>query len=248
MPWRRHVWTFLLAAMSPLAYPQAIVERHWVYVDGAAQGYGAALWGMASEERPGGGTAGGKHLWLNSDWQAKPWAGVAFRAENGGGFELSEGWIESGFIRFLFNTTVGRYGQPAGNAGLQVKPEIAGIGYQAVGGKFIERGGGRDEDEGSWQEVLVPLTCWDQLKPGIKVRGVSIQCRGQPALAFGYDEIAFVRYNELPDWYTKLRNPYVAQAWAKWPAHEELPDLLKADRHRPRVREAQIVRPAGPSS
>ena len=42
-----------------------------------------------------------------------------------------------------------------------------------------------------------------------------------------------------------MRNADVAQPWVDWPAYDELPDLLKADRHPPPVQNGAIVRPDG---
>ena len=235
---------FLIILETAAAADEAkIAEQHLLYGDRPAAGFHVSTWSMTREERPGGNTADGRYIWLNNDWMARPWAG--FRVTGGKGFALTGEWIENGFARFLINATVNRYGHPAGDLTVQVRPETADAKYVRLPSRFIGRGRGRDEDEASWQEVLMPLSLWHELRPGQQVTGLNIQTVQQATLAFGFDEVGFVRFDRQPEWYEAMRNADTAQPWVRWPEFEELPDLLRADRHPPAVRDGAFVRPDG---
>jgi len=241
----RNLCSLLTICWSSAVSGQPVEARTQLYADGAAKGWRFRPWNMVWCERPGGSGRGGKCLWFNLDWKAHPWAGVTFERTNGAALILDRPWLDRGFVRFYLNVGVDLYGFPGGGVNFQVRPLVPGIRYQAVRGGFIDRGRGADEDLGTWQEVLIPLSYWTELEPGQAVPGVSIQCRGRPARTFGLDEVGFVRFAQRPEWLTKRLTEAVAQPWVKWPDYESLSDVLKADQHPPRVVKGRFVWPDG---
>lgn len=232
-------------ALAPELLAQPVEKEVLFYGDGAAPGVRVRPWSMKWQEVPGGETEDGKCLWLNTDWTAHPWAGVNFTGQAGAGLVLDQDWLDRGFLCFHLNSGTDRYGFPGGSVSLQVRPDVAGVRYQALRGTFIDRGRGGDEDKATWQEVLVPLSYWTTLKPGSQVTGVSIQCRLQPKISFGLDRVALVRFASRPEWLEQKLREDVAQPWVKWPTYDELPALLKADQHPPRVVDGQFAWPNG---
>ncbi|MDH7570435.1 MAG: hypothetical protein QHJ73_12715, partial [Armatimonadota bacterium] len=232
--------TLLAAFGSGREESTGIVETHPVYVGGVAPQHHLAPWGMLHEERAGGPEVGNRFLWLNGDWQARPWAGIAFRRGAGDAWVLTDAWLANGFVRFLVNGGLDRYGSPNGPVALQLRPECEGVGYEHLQARFVEQSRGVDEDPETWQEVLVPLRFWSSLKPGMAVRGLSVQCVGQPTRSFGLAEVAFVRYDRRPAWIAEAENQEVAQPWVRWPAYQQLPAALKANQQ-PRVRDGRFV-------
>ena len=230
-------------ALSRAARADDFAERVDFYLDGGVRGHQVSVWNQAHATRRGGGTEDGKHLWLNDDWKARPWSGM--NVKGGAGTTLTKEWIEKGFVRFLVNATVTRYGQPAGFFKLQVQLDGTGGKYQQMRSAHVDRGRGRDEDAASWQEVLIPLAYYTYLEPRMTVTGISIQNYRQPELAFGLDEIGLVRYAELPAWFLANRSVDVIQRDVRWPAYDELPASLKADRAPPRVVNGRFVAPDG---
>ncbi len=240
------VWAAMcLLAVGAAAWGEgeAAIETQAVYAGGAAPQHGASVWSMSREERAGG--PGGRHLWLNGDWQARPWAGISFRRAAGEPWPLTPEWLANGFVRFLANGGLDRYGSPNGEIALQLRPECEGVGYERLQSRFVDRGRGLDEDPETWQEVLVPLRFWTALRPGMAVRGLSVQCVAQPTRSFGLAELALVRFAERPAWVVEAENRDVAQPWVKWPAYTDLPAALKADAHPPQVRAGRFVGPDG---
>lgn len=259
--YRRSLLCHLLAVascgwLSIAASAQPVVEEVVLYQDGPVPGCSLRPWSMAWEERVGGLPPTGKCLWLNTDWQAKAWAGVRFTlalarptARAGGGaqgFRLTNDWIDKGAVRFLINVGADRHGQIGPELQFQIKPGVEGARYQKLRAEFVGRGRGCDQDIATWQEVFVPLSYWTQLSAGEKVTEFSIQCRGdQSALTFGFDALSFVRYAERPNWLVGREQKDVSQPWVKWPEYDELPECLQSDRHPPQVREGKFVGPDG---
>jgi len=238
------------------ASAQPVVEEVVLYRDDPSPGCRVRPWNMAWEEREGGQPPTGKCLWLNTDWQAKAWAGVGFafgparrtaRAEEGPkAFLLTNEWIEKGAVRFLINVGTDRHGQIGPELQFQIKPGVKGARYQGLRAEFIDRGRGCDQDIATWQEVLVPLSYWTELSVDEPVTEFSIQCRGdQSALTFGFDAVSFVRYAERPKWLVGREQKDVSQPWVKWPEYDELPECLKSDRHPLQVRDGKFVGPDG---
>ncbi len=234
---------FAAAGIASPAPAADVAERVDFYRDGPAGERSVSVWNMARARRPGGVTDDGRHLWLNEDWNARPWAGMTVRGSEA--LRLTDDWMKRGFVRFAVNATVTRYGQPAGHLELQVKPGVSGGEYQRVRSGHIDRGRGLDQDARSWQEVLIPLSYWTGLEPGDTVTGLSIQCVRKPELAFGLDEIALVRFDELPDWLRAARSREVRQPDVAWPAYDELPPAMRADAAPPEVRDGRFVDPDG---
>ena len=234
----------LLALLLPsllLAQDGArVAERSTLYDDGAAPQHHVAPWNTQWEERDAG-PPRGKYLWMNDDWQAKPWAGVAFRRNAGEPLVLDQAWLKYGFIRFMINAGYDAYGSPNAALVFQLRPEVEGLRHQRVNAGFIERGRGLDEDPGTWQEVLVPLSYWTELQPGAVCNGVAIQCWDRPMKSWGFDDVSLVRYDRLPDWLLPVDPANVAQPGVSWPTYDQLPDILKADQHPPRVVDGKFV-------
>ena len=180
-----------------------MIEAYWVYRNGAEPDHHVSPWKMTWIEIDAG-QGRGKYLWLNADWQAQSWAGVSFRRDRGEPMALTEDWLEKGFFRFLLNGGVDRYGSPNAELSFQLRLGAEGCSYQHLRSRFIDRGRGLDEDPGTWQEVLVPLSYWTDLKPGLKVTGLSIQCIQQPLRSFGFDEVGLVLYDRRPEWLEAL--------------------------------------------
>ena len=222
----------------------AVLETYWVYRNGAKPGHHLSPWNMQWSEIDAG-QPRGKYLWLNSDWQARPWAGISFRRDSGEPMELTEDWLQKGFFRFLITGGLDRYGSPNAELSFQLRLEADGCSYQRLRSRFIDRGRGLDEDPATWQEVFVPLSYWTNLKPGLKVNGLSIQCVHQPMRAFGFDDVGLVLYDRRPAWIERLDNVDVAQPWVIWPTYDELPDILKADKHPPQIQNGRFVWPDG---
>jgi hypothetical protein len=72
-----------------------------------------------------------------------------------------------------------------------------------------------------------------------------MQCVDRPSRSFGVAEVAFVRFQKRPAWMTKAESANLAQPWVTWPAYEDLPEVLKADRHPPQVHDGRFVAPDG---
>jgi hypothetical protein len=202
---------------------------------------------MDMAQTEGGTHARGTCLWFNTDWRATPWAGVRFEGEDAPTLQLTEDWIERGFIRLHINVTKDRHGNIGGGDQYQLKPitrqDVAD--YQPLRSQHVDRGRGIDEEANTWQEVLVPLKYFTELKPGHVVRGLSFQTRGQIERTFSLDDIAYVRFDDLPDWMVEQLNEDVSQPWVEWPAYGELPEVAKADRRIPSVQGGAFVSPDG---
>lgn len=235
----------LLAALwAGLAHASGVVvERFEFYRDGLLNGYALNKWGMPQVQRVGGATDDGKYLWFNDDWTAVPWAGMRFTG--GSPLLLTSDWVEKGFVRFVFNGTVTRYGEPNGTLDFQVDPATAGSKYQRVRAIHIDRGRGRDEDPQSWQEVMLPLTYWTGIAAGQPLTELKIQLYYATDLAFGVDEVSLVRYDELPDWYIEMRDQPVMQPDIEWPAIAEIPMALRADLSPPTVQNGAFANADG---
>ncbi len=235
------------AVWALAAGAQNVVERSTLFSSGADALFELHPWSMQMELADGGRRERGQCLWFNRDWKAKPWAGVRFDADDAPTLVVTEDWIENGFIRFHINQTVDRHGNIGGGDAYQirpiVKPPVAK--YQAVRSQFIDRGRGVDQEASTWQEALVPFKYFTDIKPGHVVSGFCFQARGQIELAFSLDDVEYVRFDKLPDWMVEQLNQEVIQDWVEWPAYEELPDMVKADRRRLTVRDGVFVHPDG---
>jgi hypothetical protein len=218
----------------------SMAKAYWVYSNGAEVDHHISPWKMQWSEIDAG-RGHRKYLWFNADWQAQPWAGVSFRRDSGKPMVLTEDWLKMGFFQFLINGGVDRYGSPNAQLSLQLRLEAEGCSYQRLRSRFIDRGRGLDEDPATWQEVLVPLSYWTNLKPGLEVTGLSIQCVHQPLRSFGLDGVGLVLYDHRPEWLEALDNVDVAQPWVVWPNYDELPEILKADKHPPLVRDGKFI-------
>ncbi|MCC7491981.1 MAG: beta-galactosidase [Fimbriimonadaceae bacterium] len=226
-----------------LGAPAEPVERIDCYLAGLAPQHVLAPWRQRCVERTG--TDPQRYLWLNDDWRAEPWAGVAVRRQAGEGWRLTADWLRAGFVRFLVNASVDRYGSPNGSVALQLRPEVAGAEYQHLTSGFVAGGRGLDEDDGSWQEVLVPLRFWTNLQAGQEVRGLSIQCIERPILAYGLAELGFVRYAEPPPSAADRGSRETREPQVTWPTVAELPAALRADQRPPTVVNRQFVDSTG---
>jgi hypothetical protein len=233
------VWLLLsVGAVTAVPTDAQVVETHVAFTQSTGQ-QKASSWKMRSDLHPGSGDDSPAHLWLNGDWQAAPWAGVRFRSQS---WPVTTDWLANGFVRFLINGGLDRYGSPNGQITLQVKPECDQIKkFQRLESRFVERGRGIDEDPGTWQEVLIPLRFWTELKPGMEIAGVSVQCVNQPTRSFGLAEVAYVRFDRRPAWMVEADNQLVAQSSVTWPAYKQLPETLRADRHPLQVRDGKFV-------
>ena len=236
------VWAWLAFGVTAPAQP--VAEEVRLYQDGPVPPCTVHPWSMMWEERTGGLPPTGKCLWLNTDWQAKAWAGVRFALDDKG-FPLTKEWLDKGFARFLVNMGTDRHGQIGLEVRLQVRPGVKGLRYQGLRAGFVDRGRGCDQDSATWQEVCIPLSYWTQLSEGDVVTGFFIQCYGAPTLTFGFDALSLVRYAERPKWAAERVSEDVAQPWVEWPAYGDLPECLKSDRHPPRVRAGKFVGPDG---
>ncbi len=232
------------APAAELPAPQTL-ESHVFYADGPASDHAVSPWNMVSEQRRTGGPGAGHYLWLNGDWQAKPWAGVRFRRRSGEPWKITADWLANGFVRFLLNGGLDRYGSPNGPVALQVRPEAESAEFIRLPSRLIDQGRGLDEDTESWQEVLIPLRLWTKLKPGDAVSGVSVQCVGQTQRSFGLADVSCVRYDRRPKWVEEAQDRDVAQPQVTWPQRSQLPPLLRADLRPPEVRQGRFVGPDG---
>jgi len=235
----------LLVLVLVAAASAVELEKIPIAIDGPAKPYRLAPWSIANEWRSGGTDVQGKCLWLNTDWKARPWAGIAFRTAPENSFTLTEEWLTKGFIRFAVNVGRDRYGNPGGGVRLQLRPEAEGLRYQALRSAFVDRGRGMDEDPGTWQDVLVPLSYWTNLKPGLGVTGLSIQCYLKPDKTFAYDAVEYVRFDAVPDWVRERENAEVCQPHVEWPEFGSLPESLRADRNGLKVVDKAFVDSAG---
>lgn len=236
--------TLCLVLGLAVAQDAAIVQRYTVYADGPAPQHQVAPWSTRSDERDDG-PPRGRYLWLNDDWQAKPWAGVRFARQAGEPLVLDQAWLKFGFVRFMINAGFDAYGSPNANLAFQARPDCEGLSYQQLRPRFIERGRGLDEDPGTWQEVLIPLSYWTELKAGARCQGITIQCYDRPMKSWGFDDVELVRYDRLPDWVAALETINVKQPEVAWPSYDELPEVLKSDQHPPRVVDGKFVTPDG---
>ncbi|MEM6550549.1 MAG: hypothetical protein AAF750_00225 [Planctomycetota bacterium] len=217
------------------------VETHDIYRDGFPNEHRMLKWNIQLEERIGGVTASGKYLAFNNDWLSKPWSGMRF--VNGKPLTITQDWYEKGFVRLRVNPTVNRYGEPNGELAFQLflmngKDPSSREHVRPV---HIQRGRGLDEDPGTWQEIMFPLSSVRSLKVGDVVDGLKFQVQRQTELAFGLDEIAFVRFDELPQWFIDQRNTPVLQPDVEWPEASELPDALRTDLNPIRVEDGKFV-------
>ena len=222
---------------------EGLAEQHWLYWNGPEQGCEVQSWNQLREERDG--TAPSKFLWLNADWQAKPWAGTTVKGNPQAPLILTAEWLSKGFVRFLINGGLDRYGSPNGNLRFQLRPLVEGTRYQQLRPRYIERARGLDEDDATWQSALVPLSYWTDLKPGDEVAGLSLQCYAQPERPYGFAELGFVRYAELPAWMAAGQSEEVSQPEVTWPAYADLPPLLRTKEQPLTVRDAKYVTPDG---
>lgn len=243
-PAARAASVLLLVGLS-VAWAQTPADTVVIYAGGASAVCDFRPWSMRCQEKLKGGAAGGKHLWFNYDWQAKPWAGVAFEGRDAPVFTVTGDWLALGFVQFWLNVGTDRYGNPGGGVPFQIRPMVQGLRYQAVRSQFIDSGRGADEDAATWQRVLVPLSYWTELSVGAEVTGLHVQCRGRPERSFGLDDIAFVRYATQPEWFRQQASEEVAQPWVTWPAYAELPEASRADHCTPAVRNGRFVGPDG---
>ncbi len=230
-----------------LTYGQEVIERARLW---SATSQIISLphpWNLTMTRAEGGTRANGSCLWFNTDWKAKPWAGVRFEGGSFTPFELTNDWIDKGFIRFYINVTIDRYGNIGGGDQYQLKPitEPPVPRYQAVRSQFIDQGRGLDEEASTWQEVLVPLKYFTSLKPGHVIKGLYFQTRHQIERTFSLDDVAYVRFDILPTWMRDQLNEDVIQEWATWPSYEDLPAVAKADRRPISVRDGKFVYPDG---
>ena len=217
-----------------------VAERISIYVDGPAKGWHSAAWSMHCEERRGPEQTG-RFLWVNGDCKAQPWAGVRVSADaDAPGIEVTDEWLATGFVSFEMTAGYDRYGNP-GSVAVQLRPEAKGLRYQFLRSAQIARGRGLDEDPESWQEALVPLSYWTELKAGNVIRGLSLQNRAQANRPIGYRRIEFVRFREVPEWLRRQGEQEVAQPNVAWPAHDELPARLRGGTGGLHVRDGAFV-------
>ncbi len=232
---------------APPLHAQEIAERLTIYTSAKSTPFHASVWKMKMQRAPGGLDPRGQCLWFNTDWQAQPWAGVRFSAQNTPPLKLTEHWITNGFIRLHINVTVDRFGNIGGGDSYQILPQTDDpkVEYQEMRSQFVDRGRGIDEVATTWQEVLVPLRYFTQLRAGTAVSGLNFQTRNQIQRAFSLDRIEFVRYTTLPDWIREQQTMQVMQEWVEWPAYADLPEVVKADRRPLSVRAGSFVTPDG---
>lgn len=238
----------MVCAMGVSSAPaQNIAERSTLFSSAGKTPFRAGSWNMNMGRREGGRREGGVCLWFNTDWQAKPWAGVKFDADDAPSFTLTKDWIENGFVRFLLNSTVTRDSVIGGGDQYQVKPHVEPPlkKHQVVRSQFIDRGRGIDQEASTWQEVLVPLKYFTDLKPGHRVSGLSIQTYRQISMTFSLDDVEYVRFDMLPGWMVDQLNQKVIQDWVEWPEYDDLPEVAKADRRPLSVRDGSFVTPDG---
>lgn len=234
------VFVSVVVCFAGLARAEDVAERVILYGDGVAPGYRVAAWSMVEEERTEAG-GHGKFLWLNGDFEAKPWAGVRVSADQENrGLTLDEEWLAKGFLRFQMTAGYDQYGNP-GPAEIQLRPEGPEIDFQALRSNRVDRGRGLDEDPESWQTVLVPLSYWTELKVGDVVRGLALQNRGQVDRPIGYNHIEFVRFRALPEWLRRRDQQDIAQPEVEWPAYAELSENLRGKGNLPRVQDGAWV-------
>ncbi|MBN1674850.1 MAG: beta-galactosidase [Kiritimatiellae bacterium] len=231
-PWC--VTAILIASMglSGVAEPE-IAEEHPLYTDHAARGVELRVWGMQWREANG-------HLYLNEDNRGKPWAGVnlSFAGAAGPALTLTDDWAAFGHVRFRINGLSDAYGNIGAPCGFQFR--LAGIGrYERVSGSFYQ-GGPIDADPETWHTVQIPLTHFG-VKPGARIDGISLQCKGQPKNAFAVDGFALVRLTGPAPAAAERTAGDVAQPWVTWPEYEALPDPLKVDRRPPRLQDGKFV-------
>ncbi|MEM6333015.1 MAG: beta-galactosidase [Planctomycetota bacterium] len=236
----------LAAAALWLASPASaqVAATHDVFIEGNANGFDIRAWNIQMQERAGGATTHGRYLSFNEDWNAKPWATIQIR--DVASFVITQDWYDKGFVRFLVNSTVNRYGEPNGRIAFQLFLEgTTSDQREIVRPAHIDRGRGTDEDPGTWQEVMVPLSSFRSAEVGDTVDGMRIQVYRDTQLAFGIDEIGFVKYQELPQWFIDQRNTPVLQPHVHWPEADELPDSMRPDLAPPRVEDGKFVGPDG---
>ena len=236
-----------IASLSASTFGQAVAERAVLFSSASGTAPLPRPWNMTMIRADGGTQAHGSCLWFNTDWQARPWAGVRFEGNYFPSFTLTREWIDKGFIRFHINVTVDRYGNIGGGDQYQLKPitEPEVPKYQAVRSQFIDRGRGLDEEASTWQEVLIPLKYFTSLEPGHVVKGLYFQTRQQIERTFSLDDVEYVRFDTLPDWMREQLDQEVIQEWVTWPSYDDLPAVAKADRRPPSVRDGKFVYPDG---
>ncbi len=236
-----------LGSCSSPSCGQEVAQRAVLFSSAEETGVRPRPWNMNMVRAEGGRQTRGSRLWLNTDWQAQPWAGVRFEGRGFASFALTRDWIEKGFIRFRINVTVDRYGNIGGGDQYQLKPitEPAVAKYQAVRSQFIDRGRGVDEEASTWQEVLVPLKYFTSLEPGHLVKGLHFQTRRQIERTFSLDDVEYVRFDVLPDWMRAQLREDISQECVDWPTYENLPPVAKADQRSLSVRNGKFVYPDG---
>ena len=226
---------------------ETIVQRLTLFDSQQATAFRPRPWNMNMVRMEGGRRGRGTCLWFNTDWQATAWAGVSFEGKDTPSVRITEDWIERGFIRLHINVTKDRHGNIGGGDQYQLKPITRPpvLKYQALRSQHIDRGRGIDEEATTWQEALVPLKYFTDLKAGHVIEGLSFQTRGQIERTFSLDEVEYVRFDVLPNWMIEQLNQEVSQPWVQWPAYGELPEVAKADRRIPSVRDGSFVSPNG---
>ena len=219
----------LVVGFAGLARAEEVAERVVLYADGVAADYRVSAGGQ------------GRFLWVNGVCLSLSWAGVRVIANRDDrALAIDAKWLAKGFLRFQMTVGYDQYGNP-GSVEIQLRPEAQGIDFQALRSNRIDRGRGLDEDPGSWQTVLVPLSYWAELKSGAVVRGIALQNRGQADRPIGYNHIELIRFREIPDWLRQQDEERVAQPEVAWPEYAELPPSLRDEQSLPRVQNGVFV-------
>ena len=246
-PLRSVVFILCLIFATPVVFAQRIIERLTIYSSAQPTGFKPHVWNMSMQQADGGLRDQGRCLWFNTDWQAKPWGGVRFEEKKTPTFTVTREWLDKGFIRLHINVTVDRQGNIGGGDSYQILPitDPPLHKYQAVRSQFIDRGRGIDEETGTWQETLIPLKYFTDIKPGHIVRGLSFQTQRQIQRVFSLDDIEFVRFDELPNWMIEQLNQNVMQEWVDWSPYDKLPEVVQADKHPISIRDGKFVNPNG---
>lgn len=236
-----------LALITASSRAATIVENFSIYNAEKPAPFRPSAWNMNMTSAPGGINPRTPCLWFNCEWEAKPWAGVTFKPKKSESFTITREWIEKGFIRLYINVTTDQYGNIGGGDSYQILPSSGTkkIKYQEVRSQFIDQGRGIDEITSTWQEILIPLSYFTELRPGDSISGLSFQTRHQAVRTFSLDEIGYVRYDTLPEWIEDQLNEEVIQEWVTWPAYDDLPEVVKADRRPISIHDGRFAYPDG---
>lgn len=100
--WILALWAFYIG----LAMADEVKDEGVIYSQAVRPGLSFRAWNMKQEEREG-------HIYLNVDWQAAPWAGIAFQPVKKEDVLLTvtEEWVKFGYVRFRVNGLANPYGQ-----------------------------------------------------------------------------------------------------------------------------------------